>query len=117
MISPPSVCPRFLCLEAEEAKKAEAATIEWVLIGPRESFQSYNLLIIIIMFFCKNYSKFSKNQICLNIIAVLSICLHFLGKLLFLASEGGLLVSLALLLVSLACVRHMCEPPLVRTSH
>ena len=41
----------------------------------------------------------------------------FLGKLLFLASEGGLLVSLALLLVSLACVRHMCEPPLVRTSH
>ena len=48
---------------------------------------------------------------------VVTSFLHFLGKLLFLASEGGLLVSLALLLVSLACVRHMCEPPLVRTSH
>ena len=64
MISPPSVCPRFLCLEAEEAKKAEAATIEWVLIGPRESFQSYNLLIIIIiMFFVRIIQSSQKNQI------------------------------------------------------
>ena len=60
MISPPSVCPRFLCLEAEEAKKAEAATIEWVLIGPRESFQSYNLLIVIIMVFVGTISNSQK---------------------------------------------------------
>ena len=60
MISPPSVCPRFLCLEAEEAKKAEAATIEWLLIRPRESFQSYNLLIIIIMFFVRTIPNSQK---------------------------------------------------------
>ena len=60
MISPPSVCPRFLCLEAKEAKKVEAATIEWVLIGPRESFQSYNLLIVIIMVFVGTISNSQK---------------------------------------------------------
>ena len=74
MISPPSVCPRFLCLEAEEAKKAEAATIEWVLIRPRESFQSYNLLIIIIIIIIM-YSKFSKkikyDEIILAVLSVL----------------------------------------------
>ena len=60
MISLPSVCPRFLCLEAEEAKKAEAATIEWVLIRPRQSFQSYNLLIVIIMVFVGTISNSQK---------------------------------------------------------